>query len=143
VSALLISSEKKLIDLCERSLFVFVPDLSAAQAAANDFINLIDTQPSIDADSPEGIIPKEVQGAVELSDVFFHYPSRKEAPVLRGMNIVAKPGTYVALVGASGCGKSTIVQLVQRFYDPVVGSVKVRVCLLSLHALKLNGCSLV
>jgi ATP-binding cassette subfamily B (MDR/TAP) protein 1 len=74
-----------------------------------------------------------VQGAVEISDVFFHYPSRKEAPVLRGMKIVAKLGTYVALVGASGCGKSTIVQLVQRFYDPVGGSVKVRNEFISLY----------
>jgi ATP-binding cassette subfamily B (MDR/TAP) protein 1 len=106
-------------------LFIFIPDFSAAREAANDFINLIDTKPLIDVESREGITPKEVEGAVELRDVSFHYPSRAQAPVLRGLDIIAKPGTYVALVGASGCGKSTAIQLIERFYDPVGGNVKV------------------
>ena len=46
-------------------------------------------------------------------------------PVLRGLNIYVEPGTYVALVGASGCGKSTIIQLIERFYDPRAGAVYV------------------
>ena len=46
-------------------------------------------------------------------------------PVLCGLNIYVEPGTYVALVGASGCGKSTIIQLIERFYDPRAGAVYV------------------
>ena len=50
---------------------------------------------------------------------------RPDVPVLRGLNLNVKPGAYVALVGASGCGKSTTVALVERFYDPIAGEVLV------------------
>ena len=64
-----------------------------------------------------------VSGAVELRDVYFRYPSRPRVPVLRGLNIRIKAGETVALVGSSGCGKSTIVQMMQRFYEPWHGQV--------------------
>lgn len=60
---------------------------------------------------------------MEFQDVFFRYPSRPEVIVHRGLNIRIRAGQTVALVGSSGCGKSTCVQLLQRFYDPVFGSV--------------------
>ena len=50
---------------------------------------------------------------------------RPHVPVLRGLDIEVKPGQYVALVGSSGCGKSTAVGLIERFYDPLVGQVLV------------------
>jgi ATP-binding cassette subfamily B (MDR/TAP) protein 1 len=50
---------------------------------------------------------------------------RPHVPVLRGLDIEVKPGQYVALVGSSGCGKSTAVGLIERFYDPIVGQVLV------------------
>lgn len=53
----------------------------------------------------------------------FHYPSRPDVKVLQGLNLVINPGDTVALVGSSGCGKSTTIQLLQRFYDPVSGDV--------------------
>lgn len=55
--------------------------------------------------------------------VNFFYPTRPTAPVLRGLELLIKPGQTVALVGPSGCGKSTCIQLLERFYDPVSGSV--------------------
>lgn len=57
-------------------------------------------------------------GAVTLENVSFHYPSRPDIPVLKRINLSFAPGTTSALVGASGSGKSTIVALIERFYDP-------------------------
>lgn len=58
-----------------------------------------------------------------FSGVHFQYPNRHNVPVLRGLNLEVKPGQTVALVGASGCGKSTIVALLQCFYRPDSGQV--------------------
>ena len=57
----------------------------------------------------------------------FQYPTRPEVPVLKGLDLLIKPGQTVALVGPSGCGKSTCIQLLQRFYDPASGSL-VSIC---------------
>jgi len=66
-----------------------------------------------------------MEGTIEFRDVHFRYPTRPEQPVLRGLNLTVKPGQYCALVGQSGCGKSTTIQLLERFYDPLVGGVYV------------------
>jgi len=60
---------------------------------------------------------------VEFQNVVFCYPSRPEVPVLKGLNLLAEPGQTLAIVGASGCGKSTVVSLLERFYDPASGKV--------------------
>jgi ATP-binding cassette subfamily B (MDR/TAP) protein 1 len=90
------------------SVFSFVPDMSSAQGAANDIVNLLGSIPEIDAESPEGKIPRNVEGHIRLEDVHFRYPTRPGVRVLRDLSIEVKPGTYIALVGASGCGKSTV-----------------------------------
>lgn len=90
------------------NVFAFVPDISSAKGAATDVINLLDSRPEIDAESPEGLVPKQVEGHIKLEDIHFRYPTRPGVRVLRGLDITIKPGTYVALVGASGCGKSTV-----------------------------------
>ncbi|KAF8506439.1 P-loop containing nucleoside triphosphate hydrolase protein [Gautieria morchelliformis] len=105
------------------NVFSFVPDMSSAQGAANDIIHLLDSTPEIDAWSEEGKTPENAQGHIRLEDVHFRYPTRPGIRVLRGMNLEVKPGTYIALVGASGCGKSTVIQLVERFYDPLAGRI--------------------
>jgi len=56
-------------------------------------------------------------GSVEFEDVYFSYPTRPTAAVLRGLSMKVEQGHTIALVGASGCGKSTTVQLLERFYD--------------------------
>jgi ATP-binding cassette subfamily B (MDR/TAP) protein 1 len=82
--------------------------MASAQSAASDIIQLLDRRPEIDAESTEGKVLQDVKGHIQLKDVHFRYPTRPGVRVLRGLNISAEPGTYVALVGASGCGKSTV-----------------------------------
>ncbi len=62
-------------------------------------------------------------GKLEFSDVHFAYPMRTEVQVLKGLNLELSTGRTLALVGASGCGKSTVVNLLQRFYDPLGGEI--------------------
>ena len=64
-----------------------------------------------------------VDGSVSLKNIKFHYPSKKSIQVIKEASIVVEKNKTVALVGSSGSGKSTIIQLVERFYDPVEGSV--------------------
>ena len=63
------------------------------------------------------------EGAVEICDVSFNYPTRPDIEVLKKLDLQVNPGQRVALVGSSGCGKSTTVQLIERFYDPLDGQV--------------------
>jgi len=67
----------------------------------------------------------DVSGKVQLDQIHFSYPTRKDIPILRGFSAVIQPGQTVALVGQSGCGKSTCIQLLQRFYDPQSGTISI------------------
>lgn len=80
--------------------------------------------PTIDSADPSGLKPASVQGHIALSNVSFHYPSRPDVPILKDLSLTFQAGRTSALVGASGSGKSTIVSLVERFYDPLEGSVQ-------------------
>lgn len=107
------------------TVFSFAPDMGKAHGAAQELKTLFDRQPSIDTWSNEGEPVTEVDGTLEFRDVHFRYPTRPEQPVLRGLNLTVRPGQYIALVGASGCGKSTTISLLERFYDPLSGGVYV------------------
>uniref|UniRef100_A0A0E0K9P2 Uncharacterized protein n=1 Tax=Oryza punctata TaxID=4537 RepID=A0A0E0K9P2_ORYPU len=109
------------------------PDTSGAPAAISGILTILKRRPAITEDSTKRRITikdgKPID--VELRKVTFAYPSRPEVTVLSGFSLRVKAGTTVAVVGASGSGKSTVVWLVQRFYDPadgkvVVGGVDVR-----------------
>ncbi|ORX64531.1 P-loop containing nucleoside triphosphate hydrolase protein [Basidiobolus meristosporus CBS 931.73] len=97
--------------------------LAKAQAAAYTIFETIDRVPSIDSSNPNGEKPENIQGHIVLKDIDFAYPSRPDVPILKKMSIEVKPGQTVALVGHSGSGKSTIVGLLERFYDPLSGSI--------------------
>lgn len=105
------------------SIFSFAPDMGKAKHAAKELKVLFDRQPEIDSWSTEGEPIPEIEGSIEFRDVHFRYPTRTEVPVLRGLDLTVKPGQYVALVGQSGCGKSTTIGLIERFYNPLVGGI--------------------
>ncbi|KAG2126824.1 ste6-like protein [Suillus clintonianus] len=105
--------------------FAYAPDMSSAKGAANAIIKLLDSTPVIDAESTRGkSVPSEtIKGHIMLENIHFSYPTRPGSRVLRGLSLTVEPGTYVALVGSSGCGKSTVIQLLERFYDPLSGLI--------------------
>ena len=97
--------------------------LGLAMASAAKVFKVIARKPAIDSSSEEGLKPQTFEGDIKFKGVNFSYPSRKDIPVLKDFTLDIEKGKTVALVGASGCGKSTCVQLVQRLYDPNSGSV--------------------
>ena len=125
-------------------IFSFVPDISSAHSAGATIVKLIESTPEIDAEhsSSKMIDRFSVRGQIrfENENVDFRHPSRPDVRVLRGLTFKVEPGTYVALVGASGCGKawcaslfriprddvsedSCRIQLIERFYDPQRGRI--------------------
>ncbi|KAF5466328.1 hypothetical protein F2P56_016266 [Juglans regia] len=91
--------------------------------AASRVFEIIDRVPEIDPYSPVGSTLPSVRGRIEFRGVTFSYPSRPGDQVLRSLNLVIPSYKTLALVGASGGGKSTIFALIERFYDPNVGTL--------------------
>lgn len=98
---------------------------ASARGAAYTIFNIIDSEPQIDSYSEAGYKPDHIKGNVEFTNVYFNYPSRPDVEILKGLNLKINSGQTVALVGGSGCGKSTTIQLIQRFYDPKEGTVTI------------------
>ncbi|ELW48095.1 Multidrug resistance protein 1 [Tupaia chinensis] len=96
-----------------------------ARGAAYEIFKIIDNKPNIDSYSKNGHKPDNIKGNLEFRNVHFSYPSRKEVKILKGLSLKVQSGQTVALVGNSGCGKSTTVQLMQRLYDPTEGVVSI------------------
>ncbi|XP_051721292.1 ATP-dependent translocase ABCB1 [Ctenopharyngodon idella] len=101
----------------------FAPDFAKAKAAAGRILLLLEKKPAIDIYDESGDRPTNFSGHIEFRDVQFSYPTRQNVKVLQGLNISVSQGQTLALVGSSGCGKSTTIQLLERFYDPAAGQV--------------------
>jgi ABC-type multidrug transport system fused ATPase/permease subunit len=119
----------------------FSPDAAKALTAASRIFDMIEgggeelepVDDGVETAPGEGLggeagkgtelLKGQLKGELELRDVWFRYPARPEAAVLRGLTLKVPAGRTVALVGESGCGKSTVVQLLLRFYDPEAGAV--------------------
>eukprot|EP01053_Blabericola_migrator_P009288 Blabericola_migrator_1__9287@NODE_499_length_8005_cov_262_271857_g382_i0_p2_GENE_NODE_499_length_8005_cov_262_271857_g382_i0NODE_499_length_8005_cov_262_271857_g382_i0_p2_ORF_typecomplete_len521_score83_37ABC_membrane/PF00664_23/5_2e50ABC_tran/PF00005_27/4_9e36RsgA_GTPase/PF03193_16/0_0015AAA_7/PF12775_7/0_005AAA_15/PF13175_6/0_0079AAA_29/PF13555_6/0_015AAA_21/PF13304_6/0_025AAA/PF00004_29/0_055AAA_5/PF07728_14/0_094AAA_16/PF13191_6/0_1TniB/PF05621_11/0_087AAA_33/PF13671_6/0_092Zeta_toxin/PF0641 len=102
------------------SMSAFARALGAAKAVET----VVTKESEIDPLDATGFVPeKPLEGHIEFKDVAFHYPTRPDKKVFGKLNLVIDKGESVALVGASGCGKSTIVQLIERFYDLDAGQI--------------------
>jgi ATP-binding cassette, subfamily B (MDR/TAP), member 1 len=96
---------------------------AGGQAAAYKMFETINREPEIDAYSATGRKLDDIQGDIEFRDVYFSYPTRPDEQVFRDFSLAIQSGTTVALVGQSGSGKSTVISLIERFYDPQLGQV--------------------
>jgi ATP-binding cassette subfamily B (MDR/TAP) protein 1 len=97
--------------------------VTTGRGAAARLFATIDLVPSIDSGSEEGLKPSTVVGEITVKNVDFNYPARPEVDIIKNLSLTFPAGKTTALVGASGSGKSTIVSLIERFYDPLGGSV--------------------
>ncbi|KAI9368084.1 P-loop containing nucleoside triphosphate hydrolase protein [Aspergillus egyptiacus] len=105
--------------------FPQIPFVSGAMAAASEFFRIMDKPSQLDPLSDVGLKPGGCTGAIEVHDLWFSYPSRPTAPVLRGFTLSIPAGKTTALVGASGSGKSTLIGLLERWYVPTGGHITV------------------
>ncbi|TPX66385.1 hypothetical protein SpCBS45565_g04512 [Spizellomyces sp. 'palustris'] len=101
----------------------FLQTFSFAAGAGRKLLDTIDRTSPIDPTSDAGFQPEKCEGHLELCGVRFAYPTRSEVEVLKGVDIVLEKGKTTAIVGLSGSGKSTIVTLLERFYDPTSGHI--------------------
>ncbi|MBC7478378.1 MAG: ATP-binding cassette domain-containing protein, partial [Pseudorhodobacter sp.] len=98
-------------------------ELQRAAGATERLVEMLHaTDPVQDRQSPL-VLPRPVRGEVRFDNVRFTYPTRPDAPALKGISLVVQPGETVALVGPSGAGKSTVFQVLLRFFDPQAGAV--------------------
>lgn len=104
-------------------VFSFASDMGKARLAASNIKKLFMREPVVDSWSTAGADPQDVQGNLEFKDVVFRYPTRPTVSVLNKLNLTVKSGQYVALVGASGCGKSTTIGMIESFYRPNSGQI--------------------
>ena len=106
-----------------RSLTSLFSQFTRAGGAASRVMHLLDSLPDIDVHAGTPIDSSSLRGELQLVNVHFTYPMRPNEPVLRGIDLHIRAGSTVALVGRSGGGKSTIVSMLERFYDPTEGQV--------------------
>ncbi|KAJ7530665.1 hypothetical protein O6H91_14G013400 [Diphasiastrum complanatum] len=104
------------------------PSLSAfaaGQAAAYKMFEVIHRTPGIDVFDLKGIVLEDINGDIEFRHVDFTYPARPDVPVFRDLCLTIPRGNTTALVGESGSGKSTVISLIERFYDPQAGKIMI------------------
>jgi ATP-binding cassette, subfamily B, bacterial len=99
-------------------------ELQRAGGAAERLRELLDERPTITAPAHPSVLPERAEGRVAFEDVTFRYPARPDHAALSGFSLTVEPGETVALVGPSGAGKTTVLQLLLRFYDPDSGVVR-------------------
>jgi ATP-binding cassette, subfamily B, bacterial len=102
-----------------------IGDLQRASGAAERLSELLAEQPVIVETAAPKTLPQPVRGAVSFEEVSFRYPTRTDALALDRFDLVVVPGETVAIVGPSGAGKTTVFNLLLRFYDPEAGAIRI------------------
>lgn len=97
---------------------------STGIGAAGEIYKVIERKSKIDSMLETGLRPETAKGEVTFTNVQFTYPSRPDQQILNGLSFTLKPGQTLAFVGSSGCGKSTSIALLERFYDPADGQIQ-------------------
>ncbi|MDQ1280554.1 MAG: ATP-binding cassette, subfamily multidrug efflux pump [Thermoproteota archaeon] len=105
-------------------LAMMASQLSAANASAQRIYEIIDVEPEV-KDKPDAKTLHDIKGQVVFDNVCFNYNGNSGELVLQNINLIAEPGQTIAILGATGSGKSSLIDLIPRFYDVVEGSVKV------------------
>ncbi|XXG62474.1 hypothetical protein AAC387_Pa05g0824 [Persea americana] len=100
-------------------------DLSKGADAIKSVFLILERKSKTEPDDPHGIQPKKIDGRVEFKNVEFAYPTRRNLMIFTDLRLKIEAGRTVALVGQSGSGKSTVIGLIERFYDPIKGSVEI------------------
>ncbi|KAG4193364.1 hypothetical protein ERO13_A07G217000v2 [Gossypium hirsutum] len=100
-------------------------DLAKGSDAVGSVFAILDRYTRIEPEDPDGYKPEKITGHVELRDIDFAYPARPDIMIFKGFSLKIEAGKSTALVGQSGSGKSTIIGLIERFYDPLEGAVKI------------------
>ncbi|KAJ7302356.1 P-loop containing nucleoside triphosphate hydrolase protein [Mycena albidolilacea] len=104
-------------------LMAFTQRIAKSMQATRDFSELLRLPTR--TDESDGFLRPRLDGAITFNDVGFSYPGHADAPVLQNINLQIQPGECVAIVGASGSGKTTIAALLQRLYEPAFGSISI------------------
>ena len=99
-------------------------ELQRAAGATERLVELLTAEDTVNDPETAQVLPQPVKGEITFDDVSFRYPARPEIPALEDVSLTVAPGETVAFVGPSGAGKTTIIQMIQRFYDPSEGAVK-------------------
>ncbi|CAL4970906.1 unnamed protein product [Urochloa decumbens] len=100
-------------------------DLTKGADAVASVFAILDRETEIDPDNPEGHKAEKLKGEVDIREIDFAYPSRPDVIIFKGFSLNIQPGKSTALVGQSGSGKSTVIGLIERFYDPLVGTIEI------------------
>ena len=103
--------------------FTALVDINNAFSATEKIFEVLDRKPKIDCDPTAGLKLDQISGNTDIQDGVFAYPTRKNINILKKLNLSIQKGEKIALVGQSGCGKSTVIQMIQRFYDLDEGSL--------------------